>query len=186
MKKYLKAEALSAVRRGELKVGIEKYCEYLALEANASDDDAWASLGGAYRRDGNIDDALACYRHAYELNPNSTYALVNLVSLQAARNTPADREHLTHDVPEAIRLCREIIERGDPSFWNWYDLGTLHLIQSNLAEGLKIFHHAIALTPETAKENFRSVLSNLRFLHDHNPRITGTEEVISLVSQHAE
>ena len=37
-KKYLKAEALSAVRKGKLEIAIEKYRAYLTL--NPEDDDA--------------------------------------------------------------------------------------------------------------------------------------------------
>jgi tetratricopeptide (TPR) repeat protein len=185
MKKFIKAEALAAVRKGETEVGIEKYREYLSLGNNSADDDAWASLGGAYRRIGDFDQALECYRRAYEVNSRSTYALVNLVSLRAARNTPDDREQLASNVPEAIRLCREIIERGDATFWNWYDLATLRLIQGPPAEAMEILYHAVALTPESAKENFRSVLNNLRFLHDRNPSIPGLADAIRLLSKHA-
>ena len=58
MKNFLKAEAIALVRNGEIQPGIDKYLEYLALEPNQGDDDAWCSLGGAYRRLGNIDKAL--------------------------------------------------------------------------------------------------------------------------------
>ena len=186
MKNFLKAEALADVRKGKIKDGIGKYREYLALEPNASDDDAWAALGGAYRRDGDIDQAIECYGHAYAVNPRSTYALVNLVSLRAARHLPADAAKQKHDVDEAIRLCRETIEGGSATFWNWYDLATLHLIAGMREDAAPLFYHAVALTPEAAKENFRSVLSNLRFLEQHNPGIAGIDEAISLIASRAE
>lgn len=185
MKNYLKAEALAAVRGGNIRTGIDRYREYLAFVANASDDDAWASLGGAHRRAGEVDQAIECYTRAYELNLSSSYALVNLVSLRAARNSPADRELQERDVREAIRLCRERIEGDQASFWDWYDLATLHLFDGASAEAEKLFSHAIALTPEAAKQNFRSVLSNLRFLQEHNPGIVGLENAISLIEAHA-
>jgi len=185
MKKYLKAEALAAIRKGEISTGIEKYLEYLALDPNKADDDAWAGLGGAYRRDGRISEAIDAYRHAFDLNPDSTYALVNLVSLQTARGTAEDRARLQRDIPEAIRLCREVIEQGAASFWTWYDLATLHLLRGDRDESMKLLHHAVALTPEGAKENFRSVLKNLQFLQSNRPDIPGIEDAISLVSEHA-
>jgi tetratricopeptide (TPR) repeat protein len=184
MKNFLKAEALAAVRNGNIPLGISKYLEFLAYEPNQSDDDAWSGLGGAYKRIGDIDNALANYRKAYDINPGSTYALVNLVSLQAARNTPDDQTQLRTDVPEAIRLSTEAIEAGNALFWTWYDLGTLHLINGNAKEAAKIFYHAIALTPATATENFRSVLSNLLFLQEHNPNINGLADTITMIKQH--
>lgn len=184
-KNYLKAEALALVRKGDIQGGIGKWREYLAIADNAGDDDAYAALGGAHRRLGDIDQALDCYRRAYSLNPRSTYALVNLVSLQAARNTPADQAHMKQDVQQAISLCREIIEKGEATFWNWYDLATLHLIEGTADDAMKALYHAVALTPESAKENFRSVLNNLRFLCERNPAIKGLPDAIAVVEKHA-
>ena len=186
-KKFLKAEALAAVRKGEVETGIAKYREYLALPGNEQDDDAWASLGGAYRRHvGDLDQAIDCYAKAYDINPQSTYALVNLVSLHAARNTPADRTSLERELPEVIRLCYQMIERPDATFWNWYDLATVQLIQGPPEQAMKTLYHAVALTPPAAKENFRSVANNLRFLQERNPAIAGLADAIALVDQHAE
>lgn len=184
-KNYLKAEALALVRKGDIQGGIAKWREYLAIPDNAGDDDAYAALGGAHRRLGDIDHAVEHYRRAYEINPRSTYALVNLVSLQAARNMPADQTHMAQDVQQAISLCREIIEKGDATFWNWYDLATLHLIQGTTDDAMETLFHAVALTPESAKENFRSVLNNLRFLHERNPAIKGLADAIAVVEKHA-
>ena len=183
-KKFLKAEALAAVRAGEVEPGIAKYREYLALAGNESDDDAWASLGGAYRRAGDLDQAIDCYAKAHEINPQSTYALVNLVSLHAARNKPEDRASLDQELPETIRLCREVIERADATYWNWYDLATVQLIQGQSDQAMKTLYHAVALTPAAAKENFRSVANNLRFLEERNPGIADLGDAIALVSQH--
>jgi tetratricopeptide (TPR) repeat protein len=186
MKKFLKAEALAAVRGGDFDQGIAKYQEYLALEPNQRDEDAWAALGGAWRRKGNVSSAIESYSRAYQINPGSSYALVNLVSLLAARHHPEDLDRLKREAPKAIELCKKNIENSDATFWTWYDLGTLQLIQGDTSEATKIFHHAIALTPGDAKEYFRSVLSNLRFLHEHNPLIPGLGDLIALVSKHAD
>jgi tetratricopeptide (TPR) repeat protein len=185
-KKFLKAEALAGVRKGDVEGGIARYREYLAIAGNELDDDAWASLGGAYRRVGDLNQAIDCYAEAHKINPQSTYALVNLVSLHAARNTPADQVPLERELPEAIRLCHQAIERADATFWNWYDLATLQLIQGPAEQAMKTLYHAVALTPPAAKENFRSVANNLRFLQERNPAIAGLADAISVVSEHAD
>ena len=89
-KTFLKATALSLVRKGEPERGAEKYREY--LEFNDQDDDAWAGLGGALRRMGDVDAAIDCYAKAFKINPQSSYAGVNVISLLAARNTPGDAD----------------------------------------------------------------------------------------------
>jgi len=185
-KAYLKMEALAAVRRGDIPLAIEKYREYLAL--NPQDDDAWAGIGGAYRRMDDITHALNSYEEAYRINPQSTYALVNIISLLAARGSPKDREKLKEYLPTAIQLSKKIIDEGKGDYWTWYDLATLQLIQGMIEEGkteeaIKTFYYAVELTPETAKENFRSVLNNLNFLHKHNPSIPQISKVIEMINQ---
>ncbi|HEY0544368.1 MAG TPA: tetratricopeptide repeat protein [Pyrinomonadaceae bacterium] len=186
-KQYLRAEALSLVRKAEtdgqlLDKAVEKYHQYLSL--NPHDDNAWGGLGGAYRRKGDVDKALDSYCKAYEANPQSTYALVNIVSLRAARNLEEDREKLKTEIPEALRLCQQAIQKNTEDFWTWYDIATLQLIAGNLNQALSDFNYAIKLTPETAKENFRSVLNNLKFLQSHNPTIEGLSTVIRMISEH--
>jgi tetratricopeptide (TPR) repeat protein len=172
-KTYLQMEALAAVRKGELDTGMQKYREYLQL--NPQDDDAWAGLGGAYRRKDDIDQALKHYQEAYRLNPQSTYALVNIISLLAARYKPGDVEALQTYVPEAMKLIQQLIAQEPGKYWTWYDLATAQLIQDLIAPGkteeaIKTFSYAVELTPQMAQEQFHSVLSNLTFLQKHNPR----------------
>lgn len=179
-KKYLKAEALSAGRKGELEIAIEKYRAYLAL--NPKDDDAWAGLGGSLRRQGVIDQAIESYEKAYELNQTSSYALINIVSLRAARHLEEDEQKLEEYIPEALKLSQEIIEGTEADYWNWYDLATLRLLHGETEESVSTFSYAAELTPKTATESFRSVLSNLNFLKAHNPAIPGIDRVIELIS----
>lgn len=184
VKKYLKAEALSAVRSGDVDTGIAKYNEYLQL--NPDDDDAWAGLGGAYRRKGDIDKALESYQKAYAANAQSSYALVNIVSLLAARNRPEDAQELTELLPLTIRLVQEIINRGESTYWTWYDLATLQLFKKDDEQAKSTFSYAVNLTPKTATENFRSVLNNLEFLKSHNPGISGIDAAIEILRPYAD
>jgi len=181
-KKFLKAEALSSVRKGEIDIAIEKYRQYLGL--NPQDDDAWAGLGGAYRRKEAIGQAINSYEKAYKINPESTYALVNIVSLRAARHSKQDQEILKTYLPEATRLVKRVIEKGDGDHWTWYDLATLQLLQGEVKEAQSTFNYATELTPQTAKEHFRTVLNNLNFLKEHNPSIKGISDIIEIINKH--
>lgn len=181
-KRFLKARALSLVRSGEIEAGIEKYKQY--LELNPEDDDAWAGLGGAYRRKGDIGQAIESYEKAFNINERSTYALVNIVSLGAARNWEQDQTKRRVYLPKAIQLVREDIETGEGDYWSWYDLATLQLIQGDVEEAVRTFNYAADLTPATAKENFRSVLNNLNFLKEHNPSIEGISIVVEVINQY--
>ena len=196
-KEYLTIEALEAVRNASkqadkgsqrlmLEEAIGKYRQYLAFEKNKDDDDAWAGLGGAYRRNGNIDQAIESYATAYRLNPASTYALVNLVSLMAARHRPEDEPRLQEYAGLAQERLREKVASRSADLWTWYDMATLELIQGKSAESMHTFLYAIERTPKEARENFASVLSNLQFLQRHNAAMPGLADTISLVSKYAE
>lgn len=181
-KRYLKLEALSSLRSGDIDGAIKRYEQYLDL--NPWDDDAWAGLGGAYRRMGNFKKAIDSYEKACEINPESSYALVNIISLRAAQNKKEDKEKLKEYIPKAIQISRQIIHNGKGDFWTWYDLGTIQLINEETEEAIKIFNYAAELTPKTAIENFRSVLNNLLFLKKHNPNIIGISKIIDIIRQH--
>lgn len=187
---YLKLEAREAVRDGAVPQGVELYQQYLAL--NQHDDDAWASLGGAYRRLQNINESIRHYQKAAQLNPRSTYALVNLISLLAVRNTPEDQRELQERLPMINQLTVEKTTNPGPEpWWCWYDLATIQLLESIFTpaksdEVLKSFSYAIKLTPQTSKEIFRSVLSNLYFLRDHKANIPQLAVVIESLEQHAQ
>ena len=196
-REYLKIEALELVRNGSrqeseeakatmLEEAIAKYRDYLGLEENKDDDDAWAGLGGAYRRIGDIDRAIESYAPAYRLNDESTYALVNLVSLMAARRRPEDEPLLQDYAACAEARLREKVANGSADHWTWYDMATLALIQGNTSESMTRFLYAVERTPKGATENFASVLSNLQFLAKHNPGIPGLAEAISLIRKFAE
>lgn len=58
----------------------------------ARDADLWDKLGYALSRQGRISDALACYRRALELAPNSLSALANLAMARLERG----------EIPEAV------------------------------------------------------------------------------------
>lgn len=178
----LKVDALTLVRAGDVDGGIEKYRRYLDLSPNRElDDDAWASLGGAYRRKNDINKAIDCYRKAFEINPSSTYALLNLIPLCKIRNSPQDLKDLEIYIPKARQLLAVKLadSNNKEPWWTRYDAATLELLSGDVAASLSMFEVAADLTPRTARENFKSVLANLEFLHKHG--IADTRPVIEKV-----
>jgi tetratricopeptide (TPR) repeat protein len=196
-REYLRIEALETVRNaskqenGEakrlmLEEAIGKYRGYLGFEENKDDDDAWAGLGGAYRRIGDMDQAIESYATAYRLSGENTYALVNLVSLIAARRRPGDEALLQQYAARAEDHLRDRIASGKDDHWTWYDLATLELIQGKTSESMSTFLYAVERTPKEARENFASVLSNLQFLANQNPGMLGLADAISLIGKFAQ
>ena len=191
-REYLKLEALECVRSAArsndesskaelLKTGVEKYRQYLDFPENKDDDDAWAGMGGAYRRLNDIDKAIESYQSAYNLNGSSTYALVNLATLLAARQRPGDKELLAHYSAKAQQLFQQIIDKGKADYWNLFDVATLQMIDGRVEESQASFKYAAERTPKDKVESFRSVLSNLQFLKTHQPAMPGLLAAIKVV-----
>jgi tetratricopeptide (TPR) repeat protein len=173
----------AAEREAALMSGVQLYREYLDFAENRDDDEAWAGLGGAYRRLGDVDSAIDCYETAYSHNAQSTYALVNLVCLHAASGR-ADRDRLAEYATRAQEMLRNRIRDGTADHWTWYDMATLELILGHTERAVETFNFAIERTPRDAKENFASVLANLKFLNARNPDLAGLSQAIGLVERH--
>jgi len=183
----LKAEASQASRANDPDTAIQKYKEYLEFASNKMDDDAWAGLGGAYRRKGDIDNAIQNYLNALDINSQSTYAVVNVISLLVARKSPADRGELQKYLPHAIQLTsNKATPQSD--HWSWYDLATTELIgglfDTDMSEkAVNDFDYAIEKTPRGNKKDFESVLSNLTFMAERNPKIPRIAQVIQKITE---
>ena len=189
-REYLKLEALECVRSAArsddessktelLEEGIKKYQQYLDLPENKDDDDAWAGMGGAYRRLDDVDKAIESYQSAYNINGKSTYALVNLATLLAARHQQGDMELMADYSAKAQELFRQKLDEAD--YWTWFDVATLQLIDGRIEESQTSFKYAAERTPKDKIENFRSVLSNLQFLKAHQPAMPGLLAAIKVV-----
>lgn len=177
----LKKEALANVRQAQalLSKAIGQYQQYLSLPGNENDSDGWAGLGGAFRRAGKTDEAIESYEKAYRVDATSTYALVNMVSLLAARNRQGDEARLAQYAAEAQALLESRTKAGDCDHWTWYDLATMQLLGGKASEAMAVLDRAIAKTPSA--DHFPSVLSNLEFLRAHRPGIEGIDQAIERI-----
>lgn len=177
----LKKEALANVRLAQASLGkaIAQYQQYLSLPGNENDSDGWAGLGGAFRRAGNPDQAIESYERAHQVDATSTYALVNLVSLLAARNRKGDEARLAQYGAAAQALLESRTAAADCDHWTWFDLATMQLLGGKPSAALAALDRAIAKTPSA--DHFPSVLSNLEFLRAHRPGIEGIDQAIERV-----
>ncbi len=182
-KKYLKNDGLDAVREGNIEKGIALYKQYLDLEENSEDDDAWASLGGAYRRKGCSEKAISCYKRAFAINNESTYAVVNVVSLAAGEN---DVESHKEYLETAIELTEKTISEEKADHWTWFDLATLQLISGEAKKAEGNFQFAADMKSCTV-ENIKSALSNLENLKTRNKTYeTEVNRVIDFLNMYIE
>lgn len=89
---YAEAETL-LLRAVELNPGVRDINKELVF----------STLGGLYKRQGRMDDALTYYKRAAQITPNSTYPLVNVAQLYYTRDElPQARDYYSRVLDVAI------------------------------------------------------------------------------------
>ena len=104
----------------------------LAISPRLVDDDGeswWGSLGGLYRRRGQIDQAIYAYQQAGEVMPNSSYAFSNLALLYMQQG---DRDQMIETYRKVEQLAIGEIQANPDNYWANADLLTARLALGNV------------------------------------------------------
>lgn len=99
----------------------------LTIAPRLVDDDGeswWGSLGGLYRRRGQIDQAIYAYRKAAEVDPNSSYAFSNLALLYMQQG---ERDKMMETYQQVEKLANAEVQADVDNYWAYADLLTSRL-----------------------------------------------------------
>ena len=99
----------------------------LSLLPGLVDDDGeswWGSLGGLYRRRGQLAEAVHAYREAARVTPASSYAFVNLALLGLQQDSV---EALRATWQQAQQLAAAEVRADVNNYWGYADLVTASL-----------------------------------------------------------
>jgi tetratricopeptide (TPR) repeat protein len=99
----------------------------------------WCNLGNALRAQKKLDEAIACYKKAIDLDPKHAYAHSNF------SNALRDQKKL----PEAIAVSRKAIELDPNNALLHIILGNAHYDQKKLDEAIACYKKAIDLDPKS-------------------------------------
>ena len=106
----------------------ERYLtQALALLPNLVDDDGeswWGSLGGLYRRRGQLSEAVSAYREAARVTPASSYAWVNLALLGMQQDGVSSVQDTWQ---QAQGLAAAEVRADVDNYWGYADLVTTSL-----------------------------------------------------------
>jgi len=140
-------------------------------------EDAFASIGGLYRRMGEYEKALDYYEQAYRINPSSSYALGNVASL-AWYLTQVDKAREHYILAEALAKIH-IMTPHPEDYWDYYDLALAQLVLGKTNEAMDTYKLAIEKTP--GRIQFDSALDVLRFLQKAKDPIPGLNDAIDKI-----
>lgn len=171
------APALAALgyvyrRRGEkMDEGIERVtilnkAEYNLVRAltlspklvDADGESWWGSLGGLYRRRGQIDQAIYAYSQASQVTPNSSYAYSNLALLFMQKN---NRVRMLETYAQVERLASDEVQADVDNYWAYTDLVTSRLALGRIPEAEKALDRVFTTTPDDSPYVLEVLLDTL-------------------------
>jgi tetratricopeptide (TPR) repeat protein len=95
---------------------------------DAHKESAYSTLGGLYRRENRIDDALAAYSMAETITPNNSYPVVNLAQLHFLRG---DVDKAKSYFSRALAISQRTLDNNPSDPWARFDVITAELALAN-------------------------------------------------------
>ena len=130
------------------------------------DDDGeawWGSLGGLYRRRGQIDQAIYAYEQAALVTPRSSYPFSNLALLYTAKG---DRDAMLQTYKQVERLAWGETMADVDNFWAYSDLLTSRLALRKLDEAEIALESVLGSAPTGDSYALETLIDTLMRLHD--------------------
>ncbi len=163
-----------------------KLLQALHLSSKLVDDDGeswWGSLGGLYRRRGQIEEAIEAYRQAAKVTPKSSYAFSNLALLYMQQN---NREAMIDTYKRVEQLASGEVQADVDNYWAYADLLTAKLALGKYEEVEHVLASVFQTVPSDSPYALELLVDTLGRLApvmepDAKARI---ERVIERIRQH--
>jgi tetratricopeptide (TPR) repeat protein len=138
----------------------------LRLSPKLVDDDGeawWGSLGGLYRRRGQIDQAIYAYEQAAKVTPHSSYPFSNLALLYMQKR---NRDEMLRTYKRVERLARGEVQAEVDNYWAYADLLTSRLALGKIDEAEDALISVFDIAPPDSSYGLESLADTLTRLID--------------------
>lgn len=126
------------------------------------DNESWyGSLGGLYRRRGQIQQAIDAYRQAGEVTPHSSYPYSNLALLYMDLG---DRDKMLRTYRRVERLAASEVMAEVGNYWGYADLVVARLALGKVAEAEALLETTISAAPMDSPYMLESLADTLERL----------------------
>jgi tetratricopeptide (TPR) repeat protein len=142
----------------------EKMLAALSLSPKLVDDDGeswWGSLGGLYRRRGQIDQAIYAYEKATEITPHSSYGFSNLALLYVQRH---DLKRMRETYSRAEKLAWGEVQADVDNYWAYADLLVSRLALGMVKQADEILDTVLETAPSDSPYTLESLIDTLERL----------------------
>lgn len=118
----------------------------------------WGSLGGLYRRRGQVDQAIYAYTQAGDVVPNSSYAFSNLALLHMQQD---NREKMIDTYKQVEKLAMAEVQADVDNYWAYADLLTARLALNKLTDAEKTIDSIYITAPVDSPYPLESLMDTL-------------------------
>lgn len=139
----------------------EYFLRALELFPKLIDEDGeswWGSLGGLYRRRGQVDQAINAYEKCADATPRSSYAYSNLALLYGQKRE-IDKMITTYGTVE--KLAWGEIQSDPDNYWAYADLITARLAQGKVKETYDVLETALNVAPAGSPYTLQALVDTL-------------------------
>lgn len=121
----------------------------------------WGSLGGLYRRRGQIEQAIRAYERCTQITPNSSYPFSNLALLYMQTG---DRERMMQTYQRVEQLAASEVQADVDNYWAYADLIVSRLALGKYKEVDQILQPALETAPSDSPYTLDSLIDTLNRL----------------------
>jgi len=157
-----------------------------AIELNAKDFDAYASLGGIYKRLGQLEQSAAMYKRSVEVSDGHPYPLLNAVILQVrieGFSSISTRQKLFMKRAE-VPLRKQVADIPPYNApWSFFDLSTILLLLGKKDDALTILEEGLVYAKDW---EVKTHLDTLLLMENQKENLPGFGDIVSLLRNIAE
>ncbi|MDZ4767490.1 MAG: tetratricopeptide repeat protein [Chloroflexota bacterium] len=144
--------------------GEQNLLEALKAQPRLVDEDGeswWGSLGGLYRRRGQLDQAIYAYEQAAKVTPHSSYPFSNLALLYMQKH---DKHEMMRTYKRVERLARGETQAEVDNYWAYADLLTASLALGKLEQADEAMLSVLDIGPTDSDYTLNQLIDTLQRL----------------------
>lgn len=154
-----------------------------AIELNQGDFDAYASLGGIYKRLGQYEQSADMYNRSVKVSNGHPYPLLNAIILQVRKagiSSINDKQKIFLKRAE-VPLQKQVADNPPyNSPWSFFDLSTICLLLGKKDEALSILEEGLI----NAKDwEVKTHLKTLLLMENQKKNLPGLEDIIDMLEE---
>lgn len=144
----------------------EGFLKALNVSPKLMDEDKeswWGSLGGLYRRRGQIDQAIYAYEQCAKVTPQSSYPFSNLALLYLQTGS---REEMLETYKRVEKLALREVQADVDNYWAYADLIVSRLALGKAAQAEDVLDTTLRTAPADSPYTLESLLDTLNRLNN--------------------